>query len=260
MKSDNLTGSSSRVIRVQIKNLRPADSIIVRESGDSSYFSYRRSTSAMVHITTEALARMQADLTRDYESAGFLLGKRIPEKRQKFLFPYYAVGHGLQRNSVEVIHDEKVLARQLLKFREKGFDSVIDLHNHPYEKEEIALRIPKYLQDIPLPALIRRGLFERIKEEGDFSDDDEKFDGAWNSAAARMGFARYFFGVYLTLHVGTNGGRLNMLMVHDGRNMKDVPIEVVENGNGSGIGRLPIRFLRGLEDVEFGIQRLARGG
>ncbi|MCW6160249.1 MAG: hypothetical protein LVQ95_04140 [Candidatus Micrarchaeales archaeon] len=60
------------------------------------------------------------------------------------------------------------------------------------------------------------------------------------------------------MHICPNWGRLNMLMVHDGRNMRDVPIEVIDNWTKSPAALFPIKFLRGLENIGFEIGKLFR--
>ncbi len=89
------------------------------------------SNSEKVSINKEALYNLINDMDRNYETAGYLLGKYDPQS-EKFLFSTYKPSKSIiHRFKGSVVINPKLEQDGILGYKQKGFDSIIFLHLHP---------------------------------------------------------------------------------------------------------------------------------
>jgi hypothetical protein len=211
-------------IHVQVRQDGPRDDIKVSEDSHGLFCSMY-SPSSRISLAQDALDGMRRDLTKNRESSGFLLGA-VAEKRGKAVFTNYSTCKGVIGNKDGLEFDVERMLEQLKGFKRAGFDSVIDIHNHPYTPDELKVSIQEKIRDTPLPALFELGLFRRLQDRCGVSGPDAKFYHEWSVTSAGLGFKRYYLGILATLRIEESMKKLSVLMMFGGKALKPVPLEV----------------------------------
>ncbi|MEM4067543.1 MAG: hypothetical protein QXV17_11880 [Candidatus Micrarchaeaceae archaeon] len=94
----------------------------------------KNSNKSNIFIKESALKEMVRDMQRNYETAGFLLGRENSDKSIEFYV--YTPQKGISRNTRSVASNIVKLKKQLAEF-EKQYNSIAFVHLHPPDKNDI---------------------------------------------------------------------------------------------------------------------------
>ncbi len=89
------------------------------------------SNSEKISINKEALYNLIDDMGRDYETAGYLLGKYDPQSRKTLFSTYKPYKSIINRFKGSVMINPKLEQDEISNYKQKGFNSIIFLHSHP---------------------------------------------------------------------------------------------------------------------------------
>ncbi len=89
------------------------------------------SNSEKVSINKEALYDLISDMNRNYETAGYLLGKYDPQSRKTLFSIYKSSRSIINRFKDSVVINPKFEQDEISGYKQMGFDSIIFLHSHP---------------------------------------------------------------------------------------------------------------------------------
>ncbi|MEM3715103.1 MAG: hypothetical protein QXF82_09175 [Nitrososphaeria archaeon] len=95
----------------------------------------KNSNKSNIFIKESALKKMELDMQRNYETAGFLLGRENPDKSIEFYV--YTPQKGISRNTRSVASNVVKLKKQLAEFEKQGYNSIAFVHLHPPDKNDI---------------------------------------------------------------------------------------------------------------------------
>jgi len=216
-------------IHADISDWNVTDALSVIDMDRSGYLSFRNSGRSGVEIGAKALLDLVDDLSRRREAMGFLLG-HSGEKGVSFVryvhsdIPYVRSRSGLDYRRKDYI-------RELEGFRREGFDAQADLHNHPYE-DDYRIPIRSRLRRLPVPYLLRHGLFEELEGEGGLSRNDRKSASKDHRKLEEkeVGYVKNFSGVLSLFRVKHVDAAVKVLVLHEGGSWKDpVGIRIAEH-------------------------------